>query len=140
MQLNVWNIEQGVFVLWIEKDIVVDYTWRDIQFFNEQVQSVKHFFVTGVLPELVGKWLCWKPVESSEGGVRIPEGVPTEERSGDEEGRVWCYCEKPSCGDMIECDGKNCKIQWFHTDCLMIRVPTKGQMVYCPHCVNMPLF
>lgn len=69
MQLNVWNIEKGVFVLWTEKDIVVDYIWRDIQFFDEQVQSVKHFFVTGVLPELVGKWLCWKPVESSEGGV-----------------------------------------------------------------------
>ncbi|XP_011669066.1 uncharacterized protein LOC105440512 [Strongylocentrotus purpuratus] len=133
VQLNVWNIEKSVFVLWNEKDIVVDYIWRDIQCFNKQVQSVKHFYVTGVLPELVGRWLCRKPVESSEGGgVRIPEAVPTVERSDGEGGRVWCYCEKPSYGDMIGCDGKNCKIQWFHMDCLMIRVPPKGNW-YCPH-------
>ena len=140
-QLNVWGLEEGVFVLWTNQDIVTEHIRRDTVFFQEQLESVRHFFITGVLPELVGKWLSRKPVESSRGSVLVPEAVDDErdEEDDDDEHKLWCYCEKPSFGQMISCDGKTCPIQWFHMDCLLIRVPPKGKW-YCPHCRKLPKY
>ena len=46
---------------------------------------------------------------------------------------VYCCCKGPDEGEMIGCDNKNCVIQWFHADCLMITSIPKGQW-FCPDC------
>ena len=46
---------------------------------------------------------------------------------------LWCVCKKPSEGDMIACDNANCKIEWFHFDCVGIRKAPRGKW-YCLEC------
>ena len=40
--------------------------------------------------------------------------------------KLWCYCNEPSFGEMIQCDNEKYTIKWFHFDCLRIRCPMKG--------------
>ena len=45
----------------------------------------------------------------------------------------YCYCNRISFGEMIGCDNDNCKIEWFHTECVGLTAPPKGTW-YCPDC------
>lgn len=46
---------------------------------------------------------------------------------------VYCYCQMISDGEMIACDNKNCKIEWFHIQCLGLKKVPKGTW-YCDQC------
>lgn len=63
--------------------------------------------------------------------IRIPAGwrPPREGES------VYCYCRCPydEVSEMIACDGDNCRIEWFHFECVGIIMPPKGKW-YCPEC------
>ncbi|XP_044584467.1 uncharacterized protein LOC123264976 isoform X2 [Cotesia glomerata] len=50
---------------------------------------------------------------------------------------VYCYCRCPydEVSEMIACDGNNCRIEWFHFECVGIMVPPKGKW-YCPDCLK----
>ncbi len=40
----------------------------------------------------------------------------------------WCYCEKEENGEMIRGEGRdNCKIKWFHSECIRGNVLTVGR-------------
>lgn len=49
--------------------------------------------------------------------------------------KLYCYCQCPydEVSEMIGCDAPNCKIEWFHFECVGIMVPPKGKW-YCPSC------
>lgn len=49
------------------------------------------------------------------------------------EDRLYCICNKMSYGDMIACDNKQCKIEWFHFACVDVKMRPKGRW-YCPVC------
>ncbi|KYM94218.1 PREDICTED: uncharacterized protein LOC108781512 [Cyphomyrmex costatus] len=61
----------------------------------------------------------------------LPVGAPTAERPG----KIYCYCRCPydEVSEMIACDGEDCRIEWFHFECVGIMVPPKGRW-YCPDC------
>uniref|UniRef100_A0A1Y9H287 C2H2-type domain-containing protein n=1 Tax=Anopheles dirus TaxID=7168 RepID=A0A1Y9H287_9DIPT len=63
--------------------------------------------------------------------IRVPAGwrAPKEGES------VYCYCRAPydEVSEMIACDGGNCRIEWFHFECVGIIMPPKGKW-YCPDC------
>ncbi|XP_012277875.1 uncharacterized protein LOC105698303 isoform X2 [Orussus abietinus] len=66
--------------------------------------------------------------------TRIPQTIgnaPLPERSDN----VYCYCRCPydEVSEMIACDGEDCRIEWFHFECVGIMVPPKGKW-YCPDC------
>ncbi|ODQ65302.1 hypothetical protein NADFUDRAFT_12552, partial [Nadsonia fulvescens var. elongata DSM 6958] len=46
---------------------------------------------------------------------------------------VYCYCEQVSFGEMVGCDGPNCKREWFHLPCIGLAAPPKGQW-FCEEC------
>ena len=48
---------------------------------------------------------------------------------------LYCYCQCPydEVSEMIACDGEDCRIEWFHFECVGIMVPPKGKW-YCPDC------
>ena len=54
----------------------------------------------------------------------------------DEDTNLYCFCQRMSFGDMIECDNPKCKYQWFHFECLGITSAPKGKW-YCPECKKM---
>ena len=60
-----------------------------------------------------------------------PVSAPTTERPG----KIYCYCQCPydEVSEMIACDGEDCRIEWFHFECVGIMVPPKGRW-YCPDC------
>eukprot|EP00249_Psilotum_nudum_P011059 c22943_g1_i2 orf=316-1011(+) len=46
---------------------------------------------------------------------------------------TYCYCNQVSFGEMVACDNPDCKIEWFHFDCVGIKDRPKGKW-YCPDC------
>lgn len=47
--------------------------------------------------------------------------------------QLYCFCQTVSYGEMVACDGVNCKYEWFHYGCVNLHEPPKGQW-YCPDC------
>ena len=46
---------------------------------------------------------------------------------------VYCSCKTVACGDMIRCDGPNCKILWYHFECVnLLNVPKSSWI--CSNC------
>lgn len=58
----------------------------------------------------------------------LPEDIPV-----DPDEPTYCICNRISYGDMIGCDNQDCKIEWFHFDCLNLTHKPKGKW-YCPQC------
>jgi hypothetical protein len=46
---------------------------------------------------------------------------------------VFCYCQMITDGEMIACDNKRCKIEWFHLECVNLKKAPKGAW-YCDAC------
>ncbi|KAK9369774.1 hypothetical protein V1509DRAFT_619068 [Lipomyces kononenkoae] len=49
--------------------------------------------------------------------------------------KTYCICNDVSYGDMIACDDKKCKIEWYHLGCVNMKRPPKGQWI-CPLCLE----
>ena len=105
-------------------------------FYEELVETIRHFFIYCLLPEIIGKWYTRKPVADSQEVVNAGDA---KESSDEEEDftKLWCYCRQPTFGTVILCDNESCNIKWFHCDCLRIRSPPKGKW-YCPSCHKLP--
>ena len=90
-----------------ENEFVIERIAADNQFISSVMDSVQHFFVYGILPEIVGKWYTWKPIANSE-GVPIPTSkiltskeFEKETDKSEDMSKLWCYCNEPSFGEMI---------------------------------------
>ncbi|KAL0094625.1 hypothetical protein J3Q64DRAFT_1715113 [Phycomyces blakesleeanus] len=46
---------------------------------------------------------------------------------------LYCYCQQVSFGEMVACDNEECDIEWFHIECVGLKVPPKGKW-YCKNC------
>ncbi|MFH4984416.1 hypothetical protein AB6A40_011125 [Gnathostoma spinigerum] len=46
---------------------------------------------------------------------------------------TYCLCDQVSFGEMIGCDNEKCAIEWFHFECVQLKVKPKGKW-YCPAC------
>ncbi|KAI9026630.1 hypothetical protein CLU79DRAFT_833514 [Phycomyces nitens] len=46
---------------------------------------------------------------------------------------LYCYCHQVSFGEMVACDNEECDIEWFHIECVGLKVPPKGKW-YCRNC------
>lgn len=71
--------------------------------------------------------------EADEGPqIHLPQHLPPNPERVD---NLYCYCQCPydEVSEMIACDGSDCRIEWFHFECVGIMVPPKGKW-YCPDC------
>lgn len=136
-QLNVCNVLYGDFVVWTESGIAIERIIPDRDFFEDAADKVEHFFVYGILPEIIGKWYTRKQVADDDNIVRIAAAIQDHSLLEEDPEKCWCYCGQPSYGQMIMCEHENCKIEWFHFDCLRIRCPPKTEW-YCPSCRKKP--
>ncbi|XP_020248026.1 PHD finger protein ING1 isoform X2 [Asparagus officinalis] len=85
-----------------------------------------------------------RSTESSRGGRKKTKlATPTEQPSADFELPVdpneptYCICNQVSWGEMIACDNPDCKIEWFHFQCVGLKEHPKGKW-YCSSCVGLP--
>ncbi|KAI6184427.1 PHD-type domain-containing protein [Aphelenchoides bicaudatus] len=59
---------------------------------------------------------------------------PNNEMSNIDE-QTYCLCDQISYGQMICCDNERCKIEWYHFECVGLKIkPGKGQKWFCPSC------
>ncbi|KAH3680201.1 hypothetical protein WICMUC_000466 [Wickerhamomyces mucosus] len=58
-------------------------------------------------------------------------GGPKKKVSSDEP--LYCYCNQVSYGEMVGCDGEDCKREWFHLPCIGLTTLPKGKW-YCDEC------
>ena len=59
---------------------------------------------------------------------------PIEELQLEESNELYCFCQKPSWGDMIECDNDGkCKYKWFHFECVNLTEEPVGAW-FCSDC------
>lgn len=54
------------------------------------------------------------------------------QQEGDEDA-LYCYCQNVSFGEMISCDGSDCKYEWFHISCVGLSNPLPDTW-YCDDC------
>lgn len=66
-----------------------------------------------------------RPPKSKETSAEVEEDDNTNE--------VYCVCQQVSFGEMIACDRDQCKIQWFHLQCVGLDKPPTGRW-YCDDC------
>lgn len=74
---------------------------------------------------------------------RLQSGNPSQQSSNSKEQadgsggimqEAYCKCRSHIQGsDMIACDNKDCKIEWFHYECVGITTPPEGEW-YCEEC------
>ena len=83
LQLHICDVNYADFVVWTEKNITTERILQDTEFFNSKVDNVKHFFIYGVLPEIVGKWYTRGPVADSSGAVPLPTTISTDTTTTD---------------------------------------------------------
>lgn len=55
-----------------------------------------------------------------------------EKRNNNDE-PLYCYCNQVSYGEMVGCDGDDCKREWFHLPCIGLATLPKGKW-YCDEC------
>lgn len=55
--------------------------------------------------------------------------------SGNSNEPTYCYCNQVSFGEMVGCDGDDCKREWFHLPCIGFKNPPKGKW-YCDDCLT----
>ncbi|KAB5585404.1 hypothetical protein GE09DRAFT_25325 [Coniochaeta sp. 2T2.1] len=56
-----------------------------------------------------------------------------DDEDGDEP--TYCYCNNVSYGEMVACDAEGCKREWFHLECVGLKVAPKGNAKwYCEDC------
>jgi len=46
---------------------------------------------------------------------------------------TYCICNRVSFGEMVGCDNPDCRIEWFHFECVGLTSPPKGKW-YCNEC------
>ena len=51
--------------------------------------------------------------------------------------KLYCVCQCPhdDVSEMIGCDAPDCRLEWFHFECVGIMVPPEGKW-YCPECTK----
>jgi hypothetical protein len=45
---------------------------------------------------------------------------------------LYCYCNGVSYGEMVGCDADGCEREWFHLECVGLKVAPKGNGMYFP--------
>ena len=131
------------FVVWTETDIHIERIYPNQSFWLENVSRVQQFFMTSILPELIGKFysrntdIIISPQVASE---ELSSPGPSSLHKNQVGGNLYCYCQSPESGLMVGCDNPDCAYQWFHLECLRLSCAPKSKHWFCPDCRKLPEF
>ncbi len=115
-QMRVADFMFADFVVWTPQELFIQRIFFDDKFFDEAYLKVEAFIKTGILPELLGKWVTVPRLSSCDA---------TDQADG-------CYCGNPNNDEVLACISKICKRKFFHKACLKLtRVPKKWMCVEC---------
>ena len=119
-----------------DKKVPVIRVFDDQDFWLLCVGKSTEFFKVCILLEILGRWYTRsKPVTQLESAASDLRDKSTNSAKS----KKYCYCQQPEHEgeEMIGCNHKNCKIEWFHTKCLKIRnIPNKSYSA-CVLCIGL---
>ncbi|KAI8325072.1 hypothetical protein GQ54DRAFT_295710 [Martensiomyces pterosporus] len=67
-------------------------------------------------------------------GIEIDSGSGGAGGIEESDDQLYCFCQQVSYGDMVACDGVDCRYEWFHWECVGLTSPPKGSW-YCSECL-----
>lgn len=138
------------FVLWTNKDLHIERIFPDDKFWLTCVDSVKLFFETSILVELLGKFYTRTSKQTistpsqeascseASSDTRNVEEDLVDGESNDISEQLYCYCQGPEEGEMVGCDNNSCLYKWFHLSCLKLKSLPQSKFWYCPDCRKLP--
>ncbi|THG99853.1 hypothetical protein EW145_g7188 [Phellinidium pouzarii] len=62
------------------------------------------------------------------------DGAEGDADADNDDGKIYCFCDNVSYGEMIGCDQPGCEREWFHLVCIGLSEAPKG-LWYCDDCV-----
>jgi len=69
------------------------------------------------------------------GGNNINADDDDDDDADDVDEQRYCFCNGVSYGEMVACDGDGCPREWFHLECVGLKVAPKGNAKwYCDEC------
>lgn len=74
---------------------------------------------------------------ASHANMTMAQDMPTASNAADDDQEVYCICQDKAHGEMIGCDNKGCKIEWFHMAC--VGLDSNSRHVanwFCPDCTQ----
>ncbi|KAI9502538.1 hypothetical protein BX070DRAFT_192877 [Coemansia spiralis] len=110
----------------------------EIRHFDKTPFDQKGSYQTGVangshrLPERHKKQLKLANSVLSLDGIEVDAGGGGGIEESDDQ--LYCFCQQVSFGDMVACDGPDCRYEWFHWECVGLTSPPKGSW-YCSECL-----
>lgn len=114
MQIFVTNVSYCDFVIWSPNLFFKQRVLPDFEFWEKYSETAKKFHSEVIMPELLGKYFTKK-----EGAAEIEH---------------FCICNGVDDGrPMIKCEADNCKIGWFHFDCVEL-IDTPETIWFCQKC------
>lgn len=129
-----WNLKEmkkkhgDKYNLLEKEDIVVLLTGlgrhndRELLIWEKKLQHLKKKRKKSSLPE---------NYQLSLGDLLSPPKVDDEDEYPPD--KTWCFCKQKARGQMICCDNDQCKIEWFHFDCVRLQMKPSGRW-YCQRC------
>ncbi|KAH6673155.1 hypothetical protein B0J14DRAFT_592630 [Halenospora varia] len=77
--------------------------------------------------------IAQQTVEADDTSSNVPDEDEDEEIGADEP--TYCYCNGVSYGEMVACDADDCEKEWFHLECVGLKVAPRGNAKwYCNDC------
>ncbi|KAH9982279.1 hypothetical protein BGW80DRAFT_1453205 [Lactifluus volemus] len=71
------------------------------------------------------------------GGTPMDAGDGADDGGEADDGRLYCWCQVGSYGDMVACDDNECEREWFHLGCIGLDVAPEG-VWFCEACRAKP--
>ncbi len=92
------NCEYGDFVVWTEKETIIERIQIDRNFHASNLIEIEHFFLYSVLPEVDGKCITRKNVAGEDGIVTtdFKETILPTTSQDEDDNKNWCFCGQPS--------------------------------------------
>jgi len=119
-QLFVSGLDYCDFIIWTPQGLYVERILPDVEFWVVAVAKATTFFNKCVLPEIVGKFYT-RP--------SLPSSLTTP--SVDDDDAEWCTCQRYIEGSvLVGCDNSDCKVKWYHLQCLRLTSPPEGAWLY----------
>lgn len=77
--------------------------------------------------------IAQQTIEADDTSSNVPDDDEDEEIGADEP--TYCYCNGVSYGEMVACDADDCEKEWFHLECVGLKVAPRGNAKwYCNDC------
>ena len=115
LQMYVTKTNYTDFVVWSRQQMCIERIYFDAIFVESNIRTAKIFHSNVIIPQLLVRWYS--------------------ESKHCTQSEFWCDCQQLDDGrEMIRCANEDCRIQWFHLQCLNLKQVGPNDFWFCKTC------